>query len=46
MYKPVTISVNNFSGGIADSPRKLSASEFQISKHFDIFSDPTKLIWE
>lgn len=44
MYKPVTISINNFSGGIADSPRKLTASEFQISKHFDIFSDPTKLI--
>lgn len=44
MYKPITTVVNNFSGGIADSPRKLTASEFQISKHFDIFSDPTKLI--
>ena len=44
MYKPITIQVNNFSGGISDDPRKLTASEFTISKHFDIFSQPNRLI--
>ena len=46
MYKPITITVSNFSGGITDSLRKVVATEteFAISKHFDIFSDPTKLI--
>lgn len=44
MYKPITIQVNNFNGGISDDPRKLTASEFTISKHFDIFSQPNRLI--
>lgn len=39
----IPIKINNFFGGISDSPRKLSQSEFQISKHFDIHSDPSKL---
>lgn len=43
-YKPVTIEVRNFSGGISDDPRKPSASEFQITKHFDVFSQPNRLI--
>lgn len=43
MYKPLEIKVNSFSGGISDSPRKVTASEFQITKHFDIWSDPTKM---
>ena len=42
--KPIEIKVNNFSGGISDSPRKPSASEFQITKHFDIHTDPGILI--
>jgi len=44
MGKIQEIKVNNFSGGIADSPRKPSASEFIISKHFDIHTDPMKLV--
>jgi len=43
MSKTVNLKINNFAGGIADSPRKSSGSEFQITKHFDIFSDPQKL---
>jgi hypothetical protein len=42
-YKPQDIIVRNFSGGIADSTRKVSPSEFAISKHFDIFTDAQKL---
>ena len=44
MSKTSQILINQFSGGIADSPRKASASEFIISKHFDIHTDPMKLI--
>ena len=43
MSKTVEIKVNNFSGGISDDPRKESASEFIITKHFDIFSQPNRL---
>lgn len=43
-YKPLTIRVNSFNGGISDDPRKQAANEFQITKHFDIFSQPNKLI--
>lgn len=42
-YKPQIIKVNNFSGGIADDIRKATTSEFQITKHFDIFSNPNRL---
>lgn len=42
-YKPQEI-LRNFSGGISDDPRKASASECVISKHFDIFSQPNRLI--
>lgn len=44
MSKTITLEVNQFNGGIADDPRKPSASEFFISKHFDIFSFPKKLV--
>ena len=44
MAKPLEFKVTQFNGGIADSPRKSSASEFGITKHFDIFTDPFKLI--
>jgi hypothetical protein len=43
MAKPQAIKINNFYGGISDSPRKQTVNEFSISKHFDIFSDPQKL---
>lgn len=36
--------INTFSGGISDDPRKTSLNEFQITKHFDIFSQPNRLI--
>ena len=44
MSKQIELKVNNFSGGVSDSNRKISATEFSVSKHFDIFSDPFKLI--
>lgn len=44
MSKTLQIRINQFNGGISDDPRKVSASEFQISKHFDIFSQPQRLI--
>jgi len=43
-YKPVTIQRNRFDGGISDSSRKSAINEFQTSRHFDIFTDPFKLI--
>ncbi len=44
MAKTVELKVNKFSGGISDDPRKQTESEFQITKHFDIFSQPNRLI--
>lgn len=41
--KEVQIQVNTFAGGISDDARKNSASEFIITKHFDIFSNPNRL---
>ncbi len=35
--------LNQFFGGIADDIRKASSTEFSISKHFDIFSNPQRL---
>jgi len=43
MSKLTTISINNFSGGVSDSTREENASKFQITRHFDIFTDPTRL---
>lgn len=43
MSKTVEIEVKQFNGGISDSPRKSSSNEFQVTKHFDIHSDPKKL---
>lgn len=43
MGKLVEIEVRRFDGGISDSTRKPSSSQFQKSKHFDIFTDPYKL---
>jgi hypothetical protein len=44
MSKTLEVKINNFSGGISDDPRKSSSSEFIVTKHFDIFSQPQKLI--
>lgn len=43
MSKIVEIKVNNFSGGISDDPRENNATKFQVAKHFDSFSNPTRL---
>jgi len=32
MGKPIQLRISNFSGGIADSARKPSINEFQITK--------------
>jgi len=42
--KQVEIKQNNFSGGVSDDARASTASQFIISKMFDIFSSPNKLI--
>lgn len=39
----VPIKISDFSGGIADDIRKVTTNEFQITKHFDIFSSPKRL---
>lgn len=43
MAKPIEIKVNQFNGGISDDVRKPVTNEFQITKHFDIFSNPFRL---
>lgn len=43
MNKPLEIKISNFSGGISDDIRKQTQNEFQITKHFDIFSNPQRL---
>ena len=43
MSKIVEIAVNKFSGGISDDPRLNSDSQFQLTKHCDIFSNPQRL---
>ena len=44
MSSQATVKVENFFGGVSDDSRKLSNNEFQITKHFDIFSAPKRLI--
>jgi hypothetical protein len=44
MSKQVQIKQNNFSGGIADGIRQNTSVGFAMSKHFDIFTDPNRLI--
>lgn len=43
MSKTVIQQVQDFNGGVSDDARKPSANEFQITKHFDIFSNPKRL---
>ena len=44
MGKIIETKINRFDGGISDSVHELSANKFSISKHFDIFTDPYRLI--
>lgn len=44
MSKPAQVKIDNFYGGISDDPRKVPQNEFQSTQHFDIFSQPKKLI--
>lgn len=41
--KQIVVTIEDFSGGISDDPRKSSPSEFSITKHLDIFSNPKRL---
>lgn len=43
MAKTVEVKQNNFFGGISDDQRKPTGSEFILTKHFDIFSNPNRL---
>lgn len=43
MSKISTLQINNFSGGISDDVREDNASKYQITRHFDVFSNPTRL---
>jgi hypothetical protein len=38
------IEILDFYAGVADDPRKMTIGAFMISKHFDIFSAPNRLI--
>jgi hypothetical protein len=44
MGKIIKTSINSFSGGVAEDPRENSSTKSIISKHFDIFSQPNRLI--
>lgn len=43
MAKQLEQQINSFYGGISDDVRKNTNTEFIISKHFDIFSNPNRL---
>ena len=43
MAKTVAIQINNFSGGISDDPREDNSTKFQVTEHFDVFSQPNRL---
>lgn len=43
MAETIKIKVSDFDGGIADDIRQASSNSFQITKHFDIFSNPKRL---
>ena len=44
MSKLIEYKVDNFSGGISDDPREENATKFQVTQHFDTFSQPNRLI--
>lgn len=43
MSKVSEIKITNFSGGISDDPRESNGTKFQNVRHFDVFSNPTRL---
>jgi len=43
MSKTIELNIHNFNGGISDDVRIPSSNTFALSKHFDIFSNPTRL---
>jgi len=43
MSKTVELKINNFSGGISDDPREDNGTKFQVTRHFDVFSQPNRL---
>ncbi len=43
MAKSTVISIDSFSGGVSDDPREANATKYQVSKHFDVFSQPNRL---
>jgi len=40
----VEININNFSGGVSDDPREDNPTKYQVTKHFDVFSQPNRLV--
>lgn len=44
MAKEYEITIDDFSGGISDDVRTISPDTFRVSKHFDIFTHPKKLV--
>ncbi len=44
MTKIYETKINKFYGGIEDDPRSESAIGFQVTKHFDIYTYPKKLV--
>lgn len=44
MSKLIEYKINNFSGGISDDKREENSTKFQVTKHFDVFSQPNRLI--
>jgi len=43
MSKIVEVKQNNFSGGVSDDPRESNTTKYQVAKHFDAVSNPTRL---
>lgn len=43
MSKLVEIKIDNFAGGVSDDPREQDATKFQVAKHFDVFSNPSRI---
>lgn len=44
MSKLIEYKLNNFSGGVSDDSREENSTKFRVTKHFDVFSQPNRLI--
>jgi hypothetical protein len=44
MSKLVEYKLSNFSGGVSDDPREENSTKFQVTEHFDVFSQPNRMI--